>query len=85
MPCDYESRRGVTMPVGGIIVEWECKQCHGSGTVLFAQGETVGRRLRECEQSHRSQDPTCRLDWNNVVVTELTLPDDFFLTNPRAS
>jgi hypothetical protein len=73
------------MPVGGIIVEWECKGCGGRGTVLFAQGETVGRRLRECEESHRSQDPTCRLDWNNVVVTELELPDDFFKTNPRAS
>ena len=73
------------MPTGGVIVQWECKKCGSRGSLLFADGESVGRRLRECEYAHRAQDTMCKLDWDNIVVSQTCLPDDFFATNPRAS
>ena len=73
------------MSIGGVVVQWECKQCGGRGSLLFAHGQTVGHRLRECEDAHRDLGTLCRLDWNNVVVTHFELPDDFFAQDPHAS
>ena len=73
------------MADSGVFLVWECKLCDAKGTVVFAQGETVGRRLRECEESHRKHDPNCKLDWDYVVVREYSLSDAVFSVHPRAS
>lgn len=73
------------MAADGIFLVWECNLCGAKGTVVFAQGETVGQRLRECEESHRRHDPHCRLDWDCVVVREYSLTDAKLNVHPRAS
>lgn len=52
---------------------------------MFADGQTVGHRLRECEDAHRDLGTLCKLDWDNVVVTHFGLPDDFFPLDRKAS